>query len=199
MNIFCTNEDPVLAAQDLCDKHVVSKMIVEGSIMLAHCFPQDLLDHTSTPKTKTGESRKAGKGYYNHCCSVWARETKDNFNWLVQHTLEQCRERIYRWPKSEPHFTQTFIEWCNNNHHNTVITKTGLTPFAIAIQPQSTCRLVNGFDEMYPVEKYRNFIYYDKPFAQWTTRSAPDWYRNLREADRGRCVEHQCQLEHQAA
>lgn len=199
MNIFCTNEDPVLAARDLCDKHCRSKMIIEGAIMLAHCFPQELLDHPSTPKTKAGKSRKAGKGYYNHCCSIWTRETKDNFNWLVQHTLEQCRERMYRWPNSEPHFTQTFIEWCDANQHNTTITKTGLTPFAVAINPGSKCRLVNGFRYMSEVDMYRNFIYYDKPFASWTKRSVPDWFNNLLESDHQRCASRQYQLEHLAA
>ena len=34
MNIFILNEDPVIAAQEQCDKHVV-KMIVESAQMLS--------------------------------------------------------------------------------------------------------------------------------------------------------------------
>ena len=34
MNIFVLHDDPVLAAQDQCDKHVV-KMIVESAQMLS--------------------------------------------------------------------------------------------------------------------------------------------------------------------
>ncbi len=68
MNIFVTNDDPVLAARDLCDQHVRSKMQIEGAIMLAHAFPQELLDHPSTPRTQSGKPRKSGKGYAKHQC-----------------------------------------------------------------------------------------------------------------------------------
>ena len=40
MNIFCTDNDPDIAAFDLCDQHVRSKMQIEGAIMLAHAFDQ---------------------------------------------------------------------------------------------------------------------------------------------------------------
>ena len=36
MNIFVVDEDPVIAARQLCDKHVV-KMILETAQMLMHC------------------------------------------------------------------------------------------------------------------------------------------------------------------
>ena len=105
MNIFCTNDDPIKACHDLCDQHVRSKMQIEGAIMLAHAFDQETLNHSSTPRTSTGNPRKRGKGYFKHQCSIWARETKDNFMWLVDHTLEMFRERMYRWPDSNDHFT----------------------------------------------------------------------------------------------
>ena len=63
MNIFVTDEDPIVAAENLCDQHVRSKMQIEGAIMLAHAFPQDVLDHPSTPRTKSGRARRRGKGY----------------------------------------------------------------------------------------------------------------------------------------
>ena len=49
MNIFVTDDDPIVSAHNLCDQHVRSKMQIEGAIMLAHAFPQDVLDHPSTP------------------------------------------------------------------------------------------------------------------------------------------------------
>jgi len=176
MNIFATDNDPIIAAQNLCDQHVRSKMQVEGSIMLAHAFPQELLNHPSTPKTKSGKNRKAGKGYYNHVCSVWARATKDNFMWLVDHTLEMFTERMFRYPKSNEHFTLGFIEWCKKNAHNTTITRTGLTPFGVAININSNCYKVPGFAGMSEVDKYREFIKHDKEFATWTVRPKPEWY-----------------------
>jgi len=176
MNIFVTNEDPVLAAQDLCNEHVRSKMQIEGAIMLAHAFPQEVLNHPSTPRTKTGKPRRSGKGYAKHPCSIWARETTDNFMWLVEHTIEQFNERRYRWPQSNEHFTLSFIKWCSENLHNTNITNNGLTPFAIAINADSICRKGKNFDNLSTVDKYRSFIRQDKSFATWSKRSRPVWF-----------------------
>jgi hypothetical protein len=177
MNIFVTDADPVLAARDLCDKHVRSKMQIEGAIMLAHAFPQDVLDHPSTPKTKTGKSRKSGKGYSKHQCSIWARESKENFMWLVNHTLEQFNERMFRWPASAEHFTKEFIVWCSKNLHNTTIQKESLTPYAVAISADCVCRKqIANFDQLPVIDQYRAYITYDKDFATWTKRQVPNWY-----------------------
>ena len=199
MNIFVTNEDPVLAARDLCDKHVRSKMQIEGAIMLAHAFPQEVLDHPSTPKTKTGKSRKSGKGYSKHQCSIWARESKDNFMWLTNHTLEQFSERMYRWPNSTEHFTKDFIVWCSKNLHNTTIQKSSLTPFAVAISDDCICRkIIPNFNNLSVVDQYRAYIIYDKDFATWTKRESPNWYNQL-QSDHQRYDSSLHQLKRQAA
>jgi len=176
MNIFVTDDDPIVSTHNLCDQHVRSKMQIEGAIMLAHAFPQEVLDHPSTPRTSTGRPRRRGKGYFNHQCSIWARETKDNFKWLVDHTLEMFTERMYRWPDSKEHFTKTFIKWCGKNIHNTIMSKTGLTSYAVAISDDCDCRKVEGFDDLTTIDKYREYIRHDKDFATWTLRWRPTWY-----------------------
>jgi hypothetical protein len=199
MNIFITNEDPVLAARDLCDKHVRSKMQIEGAIMLAHAFPQEILNHPSTPRTKTGKPRKSGKGYAKHQCSIWARESKDNFMWLVNHTLEQFEERMFRWPSSVEHFTKEFIVWCSRNLHNTTIVKTAPTPYAIAIGADCICRkVIPNFDDLTAVDQYRNYILYDKDFALWTKREPPNWYSQPQSYHQ-QCDSNLHQLAHRAA
>lgn len=199
MNIFVTNQDPVQSARDLCDKHVRSKMQIEGAIMLAHAFEQELLNHPSTPRTKTGKPRRRGKGYFNHQCSVWVRESRANFNWLVDHTLEMFDERMYRWPGSKEHFTKDFIVWCKQNTHNTIMEDIGLTPFAIAISDDCECRKLSNFEELSTIDKYRSYIINDKDFATWTIRNPPNWFSNLPQYDHLRYVSHQYQLTHQAA
>ena len=175
MNIFCTNDDPIISAQELCDQHCRSKMQIESAILLQHCFSNETL--RSAPPTKKGTPRKSGKGYFNHPCSVWTRESKANFEWLVEHALEMFNERDYRWPSSSAHFTKTFIEWCKDNIDKTAHCKeTKLTPFAIAINPESKCKSVPGFENMPVQEKYQHYIKLDKNFATWTTRTKPSWY-----------------------
>lgn len=176
MNIFVTDIDPIISAQNLCNEHVRSKMQIESAIMLAHAFSQSTLNHPDTPRTKSGNPRKSGKGYFKHQCSIWARESKENFLWLADHALEMFNERQYRWPTSEEHFTKTFIQWCKNNVHNTLIEKVCLTPFAVAINETSNCRRVPNFNQLSVIEQYRLFISYDKPFATWTRREKPVWY-----------------------
>ena len=175
MNIFVTNKDPIIAAQELCDQHCRSKMQIESAILLQHCFSNEILKQA--PLTKKGEPRKSGKGYYNHPCSVWVRESKANFEWLVEHALEMFNERDYRWIDSQPHFTKDFILWCRDNINKTQACKQlKLTSFAIAINPKSKCRQIKNFETMSVLDKYRSYIKFDKEFATWTKRLKPKWY-----------------------
>lgn len=175
MNIFCTNLDPLISAQELCDQHCRSKMQIESAILLQHCFSNETLK--LAPPTKKGASRKSGKGYFNHPSAVWVRESKANFEWLVEHALEMFNERDFRWPSSAAHFTKTFIEWCRDNINKTLYCKqTKLTPFAVAINLESKCNSVPGFNQMSVIEKYQWYIKLDKPFATWTNRTQPFWY-----------------------
>ena len=174
MNIFITNENPIQAAHELCDQHCRSKMQIESAILLQHCFSNETL--LKAPPTKTGKPRKSGKGYFNHPCSIWVRESKANFHWLVEHAIEMFNERDYRWPESNPHFTKEFILWCKENINKADHCKqTKLTSFAIAINPESACKKGPGFEKMTVTEKYQNYIRYDKHFATWTRRTKPSW------------------------
>lgn len=176
MNIFVTDVDPIVSAQELCDKHVRSKMQIESAIMLQNAFSNELLGSSDCPRTKTGKVRKAGKGYSKHQCTVWVKESRANFEWLVEHALEMFNERNYRWPESNEHFTKEFILWCKDNIDKTLHTNNKLTPFTVAISQDSECRKIKDFDKLSVVEQYRHYIILDKPFAAWTKRNKPNWY-----------------------
>lgn len=178
MNIFVTSEDPIQSARELCDKHVRSKMQIESAIMLQNAFTNEQLADTGCPRTKTGKPRKAGKGYSKHQCTVWVKESRENFLWLVEHALEMFNERNFRWPESNEHFTKEFILWCKDNKDKTIHTQNKLTPFAIAISADSKCRNISNFDSLPVTEQYRQYIIHDKPFASWTKRNKPYWYFN---------------------
>ena len=175
MNIFATNLDPIIAARELCDQHVRAKMPVESCIMLQHCFDNNAL--LNAPKTKTGKVRKSGGGYFNHPCSVWIRESKENFMWLVDNSLEMCNERMFRWPNSQEHFCRQFLVWAKDNVSLVkCFNKKGLTPFAIAINSESLCRNTVNFDSLNETLKYQLYIKHDKLFATWTKRHKPSWH-----------------------
>ena len=113
MNIFILNKDPRKAVVEYNDKHVV-KMIVESAQMLssAHRF----LDGKETvyPKRmKNGKYRRTKiwklpdhrenilyrTTHLNHPCSVWCRETVENYMWLWELTDALCDEYYHRYGK----------------------------------------------------------------------------------------------------
>ena len=92
MNLFILNRNPVIAAQDQCDKHVV-KMIVESAQMLSTV-------HRMLDGIETKRPSKSGKTmakyfelsddredvlykavHFNHPCTVWSRESMHNYRW----------------------------------------------------------------------------------------------------------------------
>ena len=96
MNIFILNNDPIIAAQEQCDKHVV-KMIVESGQMLSTAHR--MLD--GTVERRPSKSGKTTVNYYklnderedimykavhfNHPCSIWSREGCCNYTWHYNH------------------------------------------------------------------------------------------------------------------
>lgn len=72
MQVFVLDKDPVLAARYHCDKHVV-KMIVETCQLL--CTAHHLHGSEQPPYRKT---------HVNHPCAIWARESRANYDWLIQ-------------------------------------------------------------------------------------------------------------------
>ena len=53
MNIFATDENPIIAARNLCDKHI-NKMIVESAQMLANGFSLERLAQDDVPRNQKG-------------------------------------------------------------------------------------------------------------------------------------------------
>ena len=69
MNIFYLDEDTEICAQYHCDKHVV-KMILEYAQILC------------TVLHELGQEAPYRPTHRNHPCTVWARESLDNWIWL---------------------------------------------------------------------------------------------------------------------
>lgn len=84
MNIFVLHNDSIISAKMLCNKHVV-KMILESTQMLCNCFDSDVSPYKRT--------------HYNHPCSIWVRESLENYNWLKAHAYALCNEYTKRYGK----------------------------------------------------------------------------------------------------
>lgn len=160
MNIFVVNQDPVIAAQSLCDRHV-PKMLLESAQLLCSAF------HTNGPLVLNIPYKLS---YKNHHCTKWARQSTDNFNWLLQHAKGIASEFNLRFNKL--HSCEKILSWCEQNMSELAFPATSLTDFAQAMPVTYKNKDV--------VKAYRAYYKTDKSrFARWSKgRSAPDWWNN---------------------
>lgn len=152
MNIFHLHNDPVIAAQMMCDKHVV-KMILESAQMLA------------TINHKHNKPATYKPTHANHPSTLWAGKTVANYMWLKEHGLALCQEYTTRYGKihkSEQYFHDEFVPPSS-------IPDDSLTGFAQAMPDE--------YKDINPVYGYRKYYIGAKSdFAKWTNRDTPLWY-----------------------
>lgn len=162
MNIFILDTDPVVAAEQNCDKHVV-KMVLE----LYQQMGSAVIRHGATPKemplTTKGTPLKGG--YHHHPCTRWVGDTLRNFQWASNHAIGLCNEYTKRYGKK--HSCEDGIKHlCKMD---TRIPSGDLTPFALAMPDEYKCSD--------PVQSYRNYYKGDKKsFAKWKLGNVPDWW-----------------------
>ena len=157
MNIFITDLNPIVAAQNLCDIHI-PKMLLESTQMLSNAF------HLNNPNLAP-----CAKSMIKHPCSVWALESRQNFSWLLSHTIEINNEYTKRFNKI--HSYDPKIEFISKNHKSLSFEKHDLTPH-VQVMP----KIYHGQNV---VSAYRSYYVAEKNFAKWRHGTqAPDWYTN---------------------
>ena len=152
MNIFAVDKDPKISAQQLCDKHVV-KMILESAQMLCSAYPNGDAPYK--------------RAFYNHPCTIWARESQENYEWLLTHAYAMCQEYTRRYGKV--HKSIDAIEWGGKNYIKLQLPQKGLTEFAQAMPEQ--------YKNKCSVTAYRSYYNGEKAgFATWKKRETPKWF-----------------------
>lgn len=179
MNIFYVDGDPIVAAQSLVDKHVV-KMILETAQLLSTAHR--ILDgELYQGLTKTGRKAKRWRlkdqredilysaTHINHPSAVWARQSVENYNWLVEHLYSLGDEYRYRYDKV----------------HKTILNigyEIQSPPFNLKAwdwTPMPSC-----MDKQYiisddPIVNYRNYYIHGKSHIHaWKRREAPAWIKS---------------------
>jgi hypothetical protein len=158
MNIFYLHRNPKIAAEWHCDKHVV-KMIIESAQML-YCAHW-IVSPQSLPETAYK------KAHMNHPCTIWVRESYENYMWLCALGWWLCREYTHRYGKI--HKTQYHIEWLIE--HPPDIPRNGITEFRLAMP--------DIFKQSDPVEAYRTFYreskMKDRGIVAYTNRKFPEF------------------------
>ena len=161
MNIFVLSTDPVKAAQQQCDKHV-PKMVVESAQMLSTA-------HRLLSGDEYCDERGIYlKAYMNHPCTIWARETSQNYMWLYYHFFALCKEYETRYDRQHLSFVKL----------NDALSQLplGITKAGLTTMPQA---MPDEYKNDDPVQAYRDYVVNEKTYAQWNkipTRQ-PDWWQ----------------------
>jgi hypothetical protein len=161
MNIFVLHENPTIAAQYHCDRHVV-KMVLETAQLLStthHILSSPLASQVYRPTHK------------NHPSNVWVRESLENHLWAIQLFCALMDEYTFRYGKTHacarllPIFLDKALftlDWPSE----------GLTPFAQAMPDE--CKNENA------VVAYRTYYAEHKHrMLKYTRRPRPAWLLNI--------------------
>lgn len=164
MNIFFLSLDPREAAQLHCDKHVV-KMILESAQMLycAHWVLGSLLPPNAYKKA-----------HMNHPCSIWVRESLDNYLWLCELAKELCNEYKFRYGAQKIHKTEAHIDWLLANYPKDILNDGFTMPAQAMPNEYKREDVVVAYKVFYRESKMniRNIVTYKK-------RSLPDFLTSI--------------------
>ena len=117
MNIFYLDTDPAKAAEMQIDKHVV-KMVLESAQLLCTCHRVLDGEHgykvsaagrrlqTWTHPDPVKEATLYKSQHFNHPCSLWLRESVENYNWLYEHFIALGEEYTRRYNKTHLSITK---------------------------------------------------------------------------------------------
>ena len=179
MNIFLLHENPVLCAEQHCDKHVV-KMVIEYAQLMstAHrVLDGDLYED----KTAAGRRIKRWRhpnmcmedilykaSHINHPDGIWVRSSDANYNYLYNLWCRLSEEYTHRYGRK--HLTQEKLENLlrfapKNIEHAPMADVHGL-PLAM---PED----VKGKSVVNSYRRYYNKYKID--FAKYTNREEPEW------------------------
>ena len=165
MNIFFLHWNPIICALYHVDKHVV-KMILESCQLL--CSAHYMSKSVYTPPYKLTHK--------NHPSSIWVRTSLSNYLWLVEMSLELCKEYTFRYEKI--HKCQLYIEKLLIN--TPPIEDIGFTKPLLAMPDVYKDK---DYNKDSVIESYRQYYFFDKQHIHnWKKREVPNWiieYHNL--------------------
>ena len=107
------------------------------------------------------------KAYWNHPCTKWARESTENYRWLLVHWITLCEEFYDRYGKYHLSWLKL---WNGLKQFPMDIKEGGLTPFAQAMPD-----IYKNPDD--PVAAYRDYMINEKHYAKWEKGTErPAWW-----------------------
>lgn len=185
MNVFILDNCPIVAAQSQCDKHI-PKMVVESAQMLStthrmldgvQCIRPSKSGKTNVKYWEIQDDRESllyKAVHMNHPCTVWTRETSENYLWHYRHFVALCDEYMHRFEKR--HLSDKLLRHALS-FIPVNITNWGLTTFPLAMKSNPECMFPED-----PVKSYRLFYQTKQSRFKmlWNrNRDCPSWFKAI--------------------
>jgi len=164
MNIFVLDINPFTAAKYMDDVRL-PKMCVESAQMMAASLRRHGATDEQMPLTKAGKPYKGG--YKHHPCTVWAGDTRANFQWLAHHAEALLDEYYHRFGK---------VHACHNpiyqmSSMRDIIPEGDLTTFAQAMPDE-----YKNDDVVKAYRSYYKSKQYSKGGVRYVRTDVPTWW-----------------------
>ena len=161
MNIFLLADNPADCARMHCDKHCI-KMIVEYcQILSTTCHIFNLY--------ATGLYKKT---HANHPSTIWARQSKQNYDYLLELTMELMEEYTYRYGKV--HASTKVIPKLIDNAELIPLGENKLTPF-VAVLPGKIEYCKSHYEA---IKVYRKLYMNERrSMCTWKNRNIRTWFK----------------------
>ena len=162
MNRFIINYSPDLIARDLCDKHVVKMPLEEAQMLctVVRKYDPDFADRQNLYKAV----------HQKHPCTIWAGESRANYNYAFTLWDYMCTEYRYRYGRT--HASMRLFDALSDGIM--CVPEGDLTPHPECFSEHTD--LKSG--KAWPLESYRKFYKtkQDRFKMVWTKRPVPYWF-----------------------
>ena len=160
MNIFILDTDIETCVKYHCNKHVI-KMILESNQLLC----------TAHHLSGNSDSRLLKVTHKNHPCSLWVRESINNYRFLVKLCKSLCAEYTFRYGKIHLHERNGLVDYLIENVPN--LPEGNMTDFKLCMPEEYKI----GTDA---ISSYRNYYLKGKAhMLDYKKREIPDWIRTI--------------------
>ena len=178
MNIFFLDQDPHVAAQYHCDKHVV-KMILESAQLLATAHRvldgkmvvEPNANGRKMKRWRLDDSRDSvlyTASHVNHPSAVWVRENMEHYRWLHNLMYFLIGEYKYRYD-NKYHKCEAILVPLMDAPNNIEVGDWVDPPQAMPDDAKVPGNSVEAYRNYYRIHKRR--------MANWKIRGTPNWYK----------------------
>lgn len=163
MNLFILDRNPIVCASYYNDSHC-RKIILEAIEMMGYAYDNGTFE--PWPWIHKHNRHK------NHPITKWVRQSRQHFDWTIQHAYALCEEFYFRFGKE--HKCKQHLDWIAMNLPLANLPDVGFFNWPRCF---GTFHDIVGEtpDVVYDYRRY--YMIGKRHLARWTRRDIPFWYK----------------------